>query len=267
MSPSRFASAFLFVFVSSLVATAQTASTAPQASAQRDPQAVSILTQALAASGGQSVVAGIQDFTASGNITYNWDSVAQGTVTVKGRGLHEFRIDATLSDGLHSSVTNLTASFQKNPDGSISPLPSQNLVKPAIATCPLFQVLAALQDTSINLTYGGLVSHNGQQVYDVLEQKSFSATGDPGSALSSISKAHIFIDPNALTVVSILDTAYRRDGEAGGFPHETQFSAYQSINGILVPFSVIDLIAGQQTMSIQLTQVTFNTGLTDSVFE
>ncbi len=237
------------------------------ATVQRDPQALAILTQALNAAGGISAIGAIADFTATGNITFYWDTTAQGTVKVKGRGLHEFRIDANLADGQHSSITNLSASFQRNPDGSISPLPSQNLLKPAAAIFPLLQVLAAVQDTSISLTYGGLVSRNAQQVVDVVVQKSFSATSDPGGALNSISKAHVFVDPNALTIVSIVDSAYRRDGGPGGLPHETQFSAYQSVNGVLVPFSIIDLIAGQKTMSIQLTQVAFNTGLTDSVFQ
>jgi outer membrane lipoprotein-sorting protein len=46
-----------------------------------------------------------------------------------------------------------------------------------------------------------------------------------------------------------------------------QFSAYQAVNGVLVPFSVSEFVAGQQTMAIQLSHVTFNSGLTDSVFE
>lgn len=237
------------------------------ATVQRDPQAIAILTQALSAAGGTSAVGAVTDFTATGNVTYYWDTAVQGTVTVKGRGLHEFRVDSTLPDGLHSSITNPNASFQKNPDGTVVPLPSQNLVKPAVVTFPLAQALSVLQDPSVSLTYNGIVSHDGQRVHDVVAQKNFASGGDPGSALGSILKRHIFIDPNAVTVQSIADTAYRRDGGPGTYPHEMQFSNYQAVSGVLMPFSVNEVIAGQQTMSIQLTQITFNTGLTDSSFE
>lgn len=236
-------------------------------SVQRDPQAVTILTRALSTAGGSSAVGAVIDFTASGNVTYYWDTAVQGTVTVKGRGLHEFRVDSTLPDGPHSSITNPSASFQKNPDGTVAPLPSQNLVKPAVVTFPLAQVLTVLQDSSVSLVYNGIVSHDGQQVDDVVAQKNFASGGDPGGALESISKRHFFIDPNALTVQSIADTAYRRDGGPDTYPHEMQFSNYQAVSGVLMPFSINEVVAGQQTMSIQLTQITFNTGLTDSSFE
>jgi hypothetical protein len=260
--------AWIFLFGSLVFLSTSGQLNCQQATAvQRDPQAVAILTLALNASGGASVIAGISDFTAIGNITYYWGEPIQGSVTVQGRGLHEFRVDASLPDGVHSSITNAIASFQRNPDRSTSPLPSQNTRRLVAASFPAFHILAAFQDASVSVTYGGQVLHNGQQVHDIIVRKTFSTNGDPGGALSSISKAHIFIDPNALTVQSIVDTAYRRDGGPGEYPHEMQFSAYQAVNGILVPFSVSEFVAGQHTMAIQLSRVTFNSGLTDSAFE
>lgn len=233
----------------------------------RDQQAIAILTQVLNASGGVSAVAAIQDFTATGNITYYWVQPVQGTATVRGRGLHELRVDVSLPDGPHSSITTATTSIQKNPDGTTSTLPSQNTRKPAVATFPLVLLFNAIQDVSVSVTYEGLILHNGQKAHEVVVQNTFATGGDPAGVLGSISKAHLFIDPNSLTVQSIEDTAYRKDGGPGDYPHEIQFSGYQSVKGVLVPFSVRELIAGQQTLIIQLSQVKFNTGLTDSDFQ
>jgi|SRR5215469_3792680 len=234
---------------------------------QRDQQALTILSQVLNAAGGQSAVGAIQDFKATGNVTYNWGGNAQGSTTVKGRGLHQFRVDTTLPDGLHSWIVNGGTTFQRNPDGSTSPLPSQNTVKPAPITFPLLQLLAVIQDTTISVIYNGLVMHNGQQVHDVLVQKKLSSSVDPVGAFAQVTKADVFIDPNALTIQAIADVAYPRDSVAGQCAHEIQFSGYQSVNGVLVPFSVTELIAGQQTATIQLNQITFNNSLTDSDFE
>ena len=49
-------------------------------------------------------------------------------------------------------------------------------------------------------------------------------------------------------------------------PAEVQFSDYRQVNGILLPFAVTTLIAGQSASAIQLNQVTFNNNLTDSDF-
>ena len=232
----------------------------------RDPQAVNVLNQVLSAAGGTTAIAAIEDFTETGNITLNWGAPVQGAVTVKGLGFHEFRLDATLADGVHSWITSNSASFQVNPDGSTVRLPSQNLVKPACLTVPILRILLAIQDTSTNISYGGLVTHDGQQLHDVQIEKIFPQSVDATGVLSNVTKADIYIDPNTLLIQSISDGAYRRDGGPGQFPHEVRFSNYQATSGVLVPLSVTEFIADQQTQTIQLTQVTFNTGLTDSNF-
>jgi hypothetical protein len=38
------------------------------------------------------------------------------------------------------------------------------------------------------------------------------------------------------------------------------------VNGILVPFSINEQMGGQKTRDIQLTQISFNTGLQDAAF-
>ncbi len=241
--------------------------TTTQPSVQRDQQALTILSQVLSAAGGQTAVAAIQDYAATGNVTYSWGDGVQGSVTVKGRGLHQFRVDATLADGVHSWVVNTVTTFQKNPDGSTSPLPSQNTIKPATVIFPLLHILTAMQDTSFSITNGGLVTRNGQQLYDILVQKIFPTASDPIGALSKMTKSHIFIDPKALTVQIIEDTAYRKDGGPGEYLHDIQFSNYQTASGMLIPFSITEFVAGQQTMTLQLSQIKFNTGLTDTDFE
>jgi hypothetical protein len=252
------------VFCVSLVG--QQTPTTTQPPVQRDQQALAILGQVLNAAGGQATLGAIQDFTATGNVTYSWGAGVQGSATVKGRGLHEFRLDATLADGLHSWIVNGSAAFQKNPDGTTSPLPSQNIIKFGPMTFPLVEVLSVVQDTTFSLTYGGLVTRNGQQLHDITIQKTFPVGADPAGLLSKITKGDIFIDPNALTVQIIEDAAYRKDGGPGQFMHDFQYSNYQTKNGVLVPFSIVESIAGQQITTIQLVQITFNNGLTANDF-
>jgi len=246
--------------------TAQTSTRAEQ-SFQRDPQALTILSKAVNAAGGLRALSAIQDFTASGTVTYNWGGdPAEGTVEVKGRGLSQFRIDAALSDGAHSWIVTSSSALEKHPDGSTSSMTSPLKMKPASITFPFAELAVALQDTSWSISYVGLVTHGGQQAYDISLQKTFSQSSDPSDSQSRVTKADFFIDPITFSVLSMQDKAYRKDHLPGELLHEIQFSKYQIFNGILVPLSIKELIGGQQTFELQLTQITFNTGLTDSDF-
>lgn len=240
-----------------------------QQSPTRDPQALNILTQCLQASGGTQAVGAITDFTATGDITYFWaEQNVSGSVQVRGRGLTQFRVDATLSDGVHSWIVSNGQAFQKNPNGSTSPLPSQNAVKSASATFPLPYLLSVLQDsTIIDITYGGTITHDGEQVYDIVVQKMLPQTVDPLNAIGSITKADFFIDTNSLLIDAVDDSAFRKDGGPGSVSHEIQFSNYKTTNGVSVPLSITEFVAGQKTTTIQLNQVSFNTGLSDTDFE
>jgi outer membrane lipoprotein-sorting protein len=259
---------FFAICMSALNSFSQQTGAASTQVVQRDPQALSILAQVLKNAGGETAIGAIQDFTASANVTYYWgDAPVQGTATIKGRGIHQFRLDAVLNGESHSWIFNQNSTFQRNPDQSISRLPSQNIVKPATAIFPLLQVASFVQDGSVSVVYGGLVNHNGQQVHDIVVQRIFAKDADSTGTLSKITKEHIFVNPSNQTIVGIQDFAYRRDGGPGEFKHEMQFSSYQLADGILVPFSVTESIADQQASTIQLTNISFNTGLADSDFE
>src|SRR5487761_474089 len=92
-----------FPFLGVLVFATTVYAQQPTAPAARDPQAVSVLTKCLTASGGAQAISAIQDFTATGNVTYFWaGEQVQGSVTVRGIGAGDFRLDANLPDGTRS---------------------------------------------------------------------------------------------------------------------------------------------------------------------
>ncbi len=97
-------------------------------------------------------------------------------------------------------------------------------------------------------------------------QKIYPDKSDPTEFKSKVTKTDFIIDPKTSLVLSFQDKAYPRDGGPGDAPHEMQFSDYQPFNGVLVPCSITELIGGQQTNTIHLTQIRFNSGLTDSDF-
>src|ERR1700722_2251304 len=100
MTLRQFRVAFGSVCILASIPAAQQTPSAPP-TVQRDPQAITILTQALNAAGGTSAVVGVPHYTATANVTYYWaGEQVEGTAVLKGRGTGQFRVDATLPDGM-----------------------------------------------------------------------------------------------------------------------------------------------------------------------
>src|SRR5258708_4838122 len=67
--------------------------------ALKDPQAVSVVNQALALAGGVVAFKTVADYTSTGVVTYHFPNEVSGPVTVRERGLTQLRVDAQLSAG------------------------------------------------------------------------------------------------------------------------------------------------------------------------
>jgi len=236
------------------------------AAAYHDQQAIGIITQALNAAGGTDVLSGVGDCTSSGTIIYYWtDGPVQGTASVKTRGLHQLRIDATFTNSSRTVVVNNGSGSVTEADGSVTLLPNDAAVALGSMTLPHLALLAAAQDNSVSITYVGLVDHLGQRVHDIRVQKYFAPDADPTGALGKRTVRDFFIDQNSLLIVGVLNLgSLAPDGTSAGPAFE--FSNYQTINGVAVPFSISESARGQTLFTIQLDQITLNSNLADTDF-
>lgn len=262
----RIARPFAFVFAFLLVSAASNAQQTPT-SPTRDPQALSVLGQALNAGGGSQSVAAIQDFTASGIITYFWaDQQVQGSATVKALGVSNFRLDANLPAGMQSWVASKANGSEKTTDGTISDLVWANQIKRLSLTFPLALIASAVNNASTQITYAGRTSYQGHSVYDVRIQQTLPSTVDPNGTSSARTAQDFLIDSSTFVVLGVRDQLYGESSRQKAQAHEIQFSNYQSENGVQVPLAVSEFIDGQETWTLQLSSISFNTGLTGSDF-
>ena len=236
---------------------------------QRDPQAVAVLNQVVTAAGGSAVLGAVQDVTASGTITFNWAGVdVPGNATVKGRGITQFRLDATVSDGNQTWAISNGQAFEKGPDGTVTPGRYRTPSSFANVPFPLAHLLSAIGDSSMSLSYVGLETRNSSQVHHIQVKSSTSAPGNGrGIPTSRLDTTDFFIDSTTAQIVAVLSVAFSNDFPGQTCPRELRFSDYRTVNGLVAPFSIIELVDGQRTFAIQLNQVSFNTGLSDKDFE
>jgi len=232
---------------------------------------VNVLNQALTVAGGMAAIKAVADYTATGNITYHWNPEVQGSVTVRGLGLGQIRVDANLPRGVHSSVISDGQTSTKAEDGTLSqypppyPVPSsdafpyQPSMFPGSFVFPHAQLVAVLNSPRFSVSYKGIAQVDGRSVHDIQVQRVL-----PGQAQTdSMTEYHImefFVDTATLQVVMSQDSIPKH------IVHQIRYSDYRPVNGVAVPFSISELMGGQKTRDIQLTQISFNTGLQDTAF-
>lgn len=230
----------------------------------KDPQAVAVLTQSLSAAGGMSAISSIQDFTGSGTITYNWASEpVQATATVRGMGISNFRLDANLPNGTRTWAVNGSSAVLITPDGNQTSLESYNLMTAGSMTIPYVRIAAVLGDTTTNIIYIGSATFNGGQAIQV----HFVPNNPSGiSSVAALGTFDLYFDPVSLLVVGLTEIGHSESNFTITYMHEIDFSNYQPSGNVVAPYTITEKIAGQTTWSTTLTSISFNNGLTASIF-
>jgi len=237
-----------------------------QTAVQRDQQALTLLTQTIAAGGGHDLLTSILDLTEAGTVTYNGDEQVSGNVTVKARGRHQFRMDAELPSGRRNTVVDAASGSLTQEDGQPRPIGAQSAADLWSVTFPYLQLIAAMQDSSTKIIYGGLTTHNGASVYQIRIEKVYTSEQDTTGVRGAREGRDIYIDPNSSLVVAIFDQLYFGGLQGSGAPHEFLYSNYQTENGITMPLTISETVHGVTGATMQFAQVKFNTGLSDSDF-
>lgn len=239
--------------------------------APKDPQAVSVLNQALAVAGGAAAIAAITDFTATGNITYNWNPQEQGSVTVRGLGSDEIRVDASLSGGvrswaIHDGHTTIRAANgaivqfpPPYPVPSSDAFPYQTPMFPSSLILPYLQLTYVLNSSSFSIEYKGIVQVDGRSVHDVRIQRIPPGSTEPANMIEYSIK-DLFIDTATFQLAMTQDTVPKHT------IHQVRYSNYTMVNAMMVPLSISEQLGGQQTWDLALGQVVFNSGLQGSDF-
>ena len=233
----------------------------------RDPQGLAVLQQAVAASGGTTLLSSIQDFAATGTITYFWAGQdVKGSVKLLGRGLMQFRLDATLPDGVRSWVVSNGAGSLAETGGTVRAIPYHNAINLGSLTFPFFSIIAALQDSTTTVSDLGIANLGGIAPRQVRVVRNLSTQNDPQDSLSKMTTRAFFIDSQTFQLLKIQQITHPSENFTEDYEQEIVFSDYRSRNGVSVPFTITEQIAGQRTWIIQLDEIQFNLGLTDASF-
>ncbi len=232
-----------------------------QQAPQRDPQALVLLQHAFAAMGGALP----SDSVATGNVTLVAGSKTEsGTIRILTRGVDQGAEQIQTPDGNRSIV--YSQGRANRLDGTITTVFSLELAASSQTPCfPLALIAASLNNPDTAFQYVGLETIGGVQAHHVRLWNTFSSNSRLRH-LAEFTAKDLWID-----AVSGLPLKFAFDHRNGGgaesrIPLAVFYSDYRNVGGALYPFRVDKTLNGTAWAKITITQVAFNTGLTDNDF-
>lgn len=215
-------------------------------------KASKILEKMIEAQGGRKVLEGIKDTTITGTmemIQYGMN----GSLTMYQKEPNKMRLDIEVMGTVITQAFDGEAAWWVNPQtGSSEEMPenqAEDMKRQALGNDSLLHP----EKYGITYAYKGNEKIEGRD-YIVLEQ-----------IFSDGYKATLYIDPQTyLTYKAKSKTTNQMGVEVEG---ETIFSDYKKVEGMMVPHSLTIYQDGEEFMKMNVTEVTYNSTLEDSLFK
>jgi hypothetical protein len=234
-----------------------------------DPQALTLAAQSIVALTGGTA---ISDVTLVGNATWIAGSDQEtGSAILMAKGTGESRVDMKLSGGTRTDVRNDSAGYPQGASafnsGSLQPWAVHNCWINASWFFPALSSLATTPDPTLILSYVGLEKRGGASVQHIRVSRYLMGQKPPTILLTQyLSTMDIYLDSASLFPVAMTYYAHPNDDALTNIPIEIDFYNYQAVNGVQVPFRIRKLISGGLSLDVVVTNVTFNSGLLDTLF-
>lgn len=232
-----------------------------------DPQAVAVLTGALAASGAANPLNPVRSFTASGTITYFWAGErVQALATIRAQGHDQFRMDATLPGGTRSVAISRDSGTRKDENGKRAEIPLHNTISKGGSSFPYLAIATALKDPTVTVSYIGLAESGTQKWHQVRTIRNVPSEQDPQGILAKLSQTDYFVDSQTNLVVKVEDMTHPVETLTEEYPRVVELEGYTAMNGVAVPTVVRHKISGNTVWEFHLSTISFNTNFTDADF-
>jgi hypothetical protein len=265
MSLKRLLLSFCLVFAVFPTFAQQPVATTP---VTKNPQGIAIMRTAVSAMAGS---AQISDVTLTGQaLRIVGSDVANGTFTLKALGANESRLDVTTSGGVQSELRNLSNGVPQGSwigkDGAVGTIAAHNCLTQAVWFVPTLSLLDAISNPNISVAYIGSESKNGEAVQHVHFTLQYQASPESNQLIANLSGTDVYFSAASGLPIAVKFNIHP-DSDAGtNIPVDIEFSNYQPMNGILMPFHVQKFVNGSLFLDLQVETVALNTGLNDSVF-
>lgn len=258
---------FLFVLVSSVSSAQQTA---VSAAAPRDAQAVTMLQRSLAALVGTT---NLNDVTLNASTSWTAGSDEEtGSATLKATAIGQGRVDLSLSGGQRSEVIDISQTPSVGnwcgTDGTWHAMIAHNLYSDPTWFFPTFLISRALSASSYAILPMDTETQNGVAVEHVkIYQQQSEPTTELSTLIQGLSQIDLYFNPSTLLPVSVAFNTHADNNASVNIPITIQFSNYQTVQKISVPYHIQKYIQNGLALDVTVTSVQVNSGLSTSEFQ
>jgi hypothetical protein len=238
-----------------------------QQAALQSPQAVAFAAQAMAA---LSPTTQVSDITLTGTATRTVGSeVESGSITLKALGNPDSRLDLVETSGTRSEIRNNSTSVPQGswitPDGVSHAMAYHNMLTDAAWFVPQLTVLSQLSNPNLIVSYVGAETRAGAAVQH-LHFAVQSATVDPTGLLQGLGAEDVYLDASTYLPVALTFNAHPDNDAGTNISVEIDFSNYQQVNGVQIPFHVQKFLNGPLFLDVTVQSAVVNSGIPPSVF-
>ena len=240
-----------------------------QQTAIQNPQAVAFAAQAMAALTGTTQVS---DITLTGTATRTLGSdIENGTITLKALGTLYSRYDLSTEVATRTEVRSVTSAgvpqgYWVAPDGSFQYMAGHNCQTGAVWFFPVLSSLSLVANPLYSISYIGQESLGGNQVQHISFALSPAASASITPALQVLSTTDVYLDSVSLLPVAIAFSTHDDNNAGTNIPVEIDFSNYQQVNGVQIPFHVQKYLNGSLFLDVTIQSAVLNSGIPSSDF-
>lgn len=254
---------FGLLFLTIPIQAQQTSTPAP-----RDAGAVSLLQRSLAAMVGKNPV---NDVTLTGSANYIAGSDNEtGSATLKATAIGQGRVDLSLSNGPRSEVIDASQAAPVGnscgSDGIWHAMAGHNLMTDPTWFFPAFLISRALSTSTYVISPMDAETQNGIAVDHVRIYQQPNSS-DSAALLQGLSQIDIYLNSSTLLPVSISFNTHPDNNALMNIPIQINFSNYQTVQGISVPYHVQKYIENGLALDLAISSIQVNSGLSASDFQ
>jgi hypothetical protein len=243
-----------------LSAAAQATATAPQPTAQRNPQALSLLGQSLAA---MTKGRPVQDIKLQAQVTRTAGSDTDtGSAVLEAAAYDKSNSSFLFTSGPRAEIRNSMAGSWSAADAQNRPVALHNSWTTAAWFAPALIVQSWIQDSSFSLAYVGLEDRDGSQVQHVRASRNVSGNAD----IAALSATDLYLDSQSLLPVALAFNTHPDDDLGVNLPVQITFGSYQTFGGIQAPARIQSFLQNSLLLDVSVTATSANNGLAASEF-
>ena len=232
-----------------------------------DPQAVALAARALAA---LTAATPVNDITLTGTaIRTAGSDIESGSITLKALGNQASRFDLALASGTRSEIRNASGGVPQGswiaPDGVSHAMANHNMYTDAAWFAPQLTVLSQLSNPNLTLSYIGQETRAGVPVQH-LHFAFQPAVADPTGLIQGLSTEEVYLDASTFLPVAFSFNTHPDNDAGTNIPVEIDFSNYQQVNGVQIPFHVQKFLNGTLFLDVTIQSAVLNSGIPTSDF-